>query len=179
MTDLRKPNRRQFVLASMTMAGGVLLSRQALASTPAAPSASSASSAYSAQPAQSADPISLHGASPRLTIHILDTYHGMPATGLNVEFARMENDVAVPIKTVLINQNGRADEPLLIGDTYRTGDYELLLHVDDYFRMKGARLASPSFLSRVPIRFRISSTAERLHLPVQFGPWNYTYYRGS
>ncbi|CAB3778140.1 hypothetical protein LMG28688_00525 [Paraburkholderia caffeinitolerans] len=175
MSDLRKPNRRQFVLASMTMAGGALLSRQVLASTPTA----AASSASSAQPAQSADPISLHGASPRLTIHILDTWHGMPATGLNVEFARIENDVAVPIKTVRVNQNGRADEPLLIGDSYRTGDYELLLHVDDYFQMKGARIGSPSFLSKVPIRFRISSAAERLHLPVQFGPWNYTYYRGS
>ncbi|MDR3100967.1 MAG: hydroxyisourate hydrolase [Paraburkholderia sp.] len=176
MTDLTKPDRRQFVLASMTMAGGVLLSRQALASTSAAQSNGASQPAH---PAQSADPISQQGASPRLTIHILDTWHGTPAAGLNVEFARIEHDVAVPLKKIVINQSGRADEPLLIDDTYRTGEYQVTLHVDDYFRMKNTSLPSPPFLTTVPIRFRISNAAERLHLPVQLGPWNYTYYRGS
>ncbi|MFD1559750.1 hydroxyisourate hydrolase [Paraburkholderia silviterrae] len=173
MNDLSKPGRRQFVLASMTMAGGMLLSREALASAPATPDSAAQ------QPAQSADPISQHGVSPRLTIHILDTYHGTPATGLHVDFSRLENDVPVRVRQVVINQNGRADEPLLIGDSYQTGSYQLLLHVDDYYRMKGAPLPSSPFLTQVPIRFRIASTAQRLHLPVQFGPWNYTYYRGS
>ncbi|SMG26751.1 hydroxyisourate hydrolase [Paraburkholderia susongensis] len=173
MNNISKPNRRRFVVTSMTMAGGMLLSRQALSSQAAALGNGAA------QPAQSADPISQHGASPRLTIHILDSWHGAPATGLQVEFARIENERRQPIRTVIINQNGRADEPLLIGDTYRAGDYELLLHIDSYYRTKGVRLPSPSFLSQVPIRFSVNSAAERLHLPVQFGPWNYSYYRGS
>lgn len=173
MNDISKSNRRQFIIASAAMAGGMLLPRPTLAGTPAA------MNGEALQPAKSAGPISLHGVSPRLTLHILDTYHGAAATGLHVEFSRMENDVPVLVQKVVVNQNGRTAEPLLIGDAYREGDYQLLLHVDEFYRMRGTQLPSPSFLSKVPIRFRIVSAAERLHLPVQFGPWNYTYYRGS
>ncbi|MND43067.1 5-hydroxyisourate hydrolase [compost metagenome] len=168
MNDIVRPNRRQFVMGTLVMAGGLLVARQALATASAG-----------VQPAQAAGPISLHGVSPRLTIHILDTYHGSAATGLQVEFARMEQGHPVLLQRLVINQNGRTDAPLLIDDSYQAGSYQLLLHIDDYYRMKGAQLPSPTFLSKVPIRFRIDSTAERLHLPVQFGPWNYGYYRGS
>lgn len=161
------PNRRQFVMGSLALAGGLLVARQGLAAT------------ANPQPAQAAGPISLHGVSPRLTIHILDTYHGSAATGLQVEFSRMEQDRPVLLQKLVINQNGRTEAPLLIDDSYQAGNYQLLLHIDDYFRMKDARLPSPTFLSKVPIRFAINDTTERLHLPVQFGPWNYGYYRGS
>ena len=57
--------------------------------------------------------------------------------------------------------------------------YEMLLHVDEYFAAKGARLPRPAFLSKVPVRLQIVNTAERIHLPIQFGPWSYTYSRGS
>ncbi|HGY9624627.1 hydroxyisourate hydrolase [Pseudomonas putida] len=167
MNDPIAPNRRQFVMGTLALAGGLLVARQGLAGT------------ANPQPAQAAGPISLHGVSPRLTIHILDTYSGSAATGLQVEFSRMEQDRPVLLQTLVINQNGRTEAPLLIDDSYQAGNYQLLLHIDDYFRMKGARLPSPTFLSKVPIRFAINDTAERLHLPVQFGPWNYGYYRGS
>ncbi|MDT4818806.1 hydroxyisourate hydrolase [compost metagenome] len=169
MNDIVHPNRRQFVMGTIAMAGGLLMSRQAFSNT----------SAAGLQPAQAAGPISLHGVSPRLTIHILDTYHGSAATGLQVMFSRMDQDRPVLLQKLVINQNGRTEAPLLIDDSYQIGNYELLLHIDDYYRMKGARLPSPSFLSKVPIRFRVTSTEQRLHLPVQFGPWNYGYYRGS
>lgn len=168
MNDNMRPNRRQFVMGTLAMAGGLLVARQGLAT---------ANSGI--QPAQAAGPISLHGVSPRLTLHILDTYHGAAATGLEVEFSRMEQGHAVLLQKLVINQNGRTEAPLLVDDSYQVGEYQLLLHIDDYYRMKGARLPSPSFLSKVPVRFRINSAAERLHLPVQFGPWNYGYYRGS
>lgn len=167
MNEVIRPNRRQFVMGTLALAGGLLVARQGLAAT------------ANPQPAQAAGPISLHGVSPRLTIHILDTYHGSAATGLQVEFSRMEQDRPVLLQKLMINQNGRTEAPLLIDDSYQAGNYQLLLHIDDYFRMKDARLPSPSFLSKVPIRFAINDTAERLHLPVQFGPWNYGYYRGS
>ena len=173
MSEFIKRERRQFVMASVAAAGGMLLASRAQAATP------SAAQGDALKPAQAADPISQHGASPRLTIHLLDTYHGAPAAGMHVEFSRIEKGEAVPIRKAVINPNGRTDEPLLIGDTYIAGDYELLMQVDDYFRMRGARLPSPSFLTQVPIRFRVTDASVRLHLPVQFGPWNYTSYRGS
>ena len=62
---------------------------------------------------------------------------------------------------------------------YQAGDYELLLHVDEYFTRKEAKLPTPPFLSKVPVRIRVVNVAERIHLPIQFGPWSYTYSRGS
>ena len=121
----------------------------------------------------------VHGVSPRLTVHTLDTYHGMAATGLRFDFSRRDRERWQPLRQITINANGRADEPLMIGDSYQPGDNELLLHVDDYFQGKQARLPTPPFLSKVPIRIRIVNTAERIHLPIQFGPWSYTYSRGS
>jgi hypothetical protein len=44
---------------------------------------------------------------------------------------------------------------------------------------QGRQLPRPAFLSKVPVRFQIVNTAERIHLPIQFGPWSYTYSRGS
>ena len=78
-----------------------------------------------------------------------------------------------------LNANGRSDEPLLIGDSYRPGRYQLLLHVDDYFAARKAVLPSPAFLTKLPVRFQVANAGERIHLPIQFGPWAYTYSRGS
>lgn len=156
--------RRQFLLAS---ASGLLLSQ-----TTKAQSATS-------KPAQHANPISLHGVSPRLSIHLLDTYHGRAATGLQVDFLRLVGEQSELLAQVTVNQFGRSDEPLLLDESYQVGEYELLLHLHTYYQSHGAKLPNPPFLSEVPIRFRIQNIAERLHLPVQFSPWNYTYYRGS
>ena len=78
-------------------------------------------------------------------------------------------------------QPGRrvAGEPLLIGEEYRTGRYEVLMYLDEYFARVGAKLPQPSFLSKVPLRFVISDASQRVHLPVLFSPWGYSYYRGS
>ena len=131
------------------------------------------------KPAQATGPIVLAGVSPRLTIHALDTFHGAPATGMMVDFSAFDGKDYALVRSLKINANGRSDEPVLIGDTYKAGRYEFLLHVDDYFAMKGAKLPSPPFLSKVPIRFQIVNVEERIHLPIQFGPWSYQYSRGS
>jgi len=130
-------------------------------------------------PAQASGPIVLHGVSPRLTVHTLDTFHGSAATGLRIDFSRREGDRWQRLQQITINANGRSDEPLLVGERYQPGDYELLLHVDEYFKGRQARLPSPAFLSTVPVRIRVVNIAERIHLPIQFGPWSYTYSRGS
>jgi 5-hydroxyisourate hydrolase len=53
------------------------------------------------------------------------------------------------------------------------------MHLDEYFARVGAKLPQPSFLSKVPLRFVITDASQRVHLPVLFSPWGYSYYRGS
>ena len=168
-TPTPTPSRRQFALS------GLVLGASALTGTHGALAADTPP----AVPAQATGPIVLHGVSPRLTMHAVDTFHGSAATGLRIDFSRFDGETYVPIRSFVVNANGRADEPLLIDDSYRSGRYEMLLHVDEYFAAKGARLPRPAFLSKVPVRLQIVNTAERIHLPIQFGPWSYTYSRGS
>ncbi|MDR3065651.1 MAG: hydroxyisourate hydrolase [Comamonas sp.] len=162
-------SRRQFARS------GLVLGASALTGTGGAMAADMPPAA----PARASGPIVLHGASPRLTMHAVDTFHGSAATGLRIDFSRFDSGAYVPIRSFVVNANGRADEPLLIDDSYRSGRYEMLLHVDEYFAAKGSRLPRPAFLSKVPVRFQVVNTAERIHLPIQFGPWSYTYSRGS
>lgn len=168
-----RPARRQFALLGLALSTVVLAPRAALAQAPGQPAAAPDG------PAQASGPIVLHGVSPRLTVHALDTFHGAAATGLRIDFSRLQEGQYKLVRSVVINGNGRSDEPLLIGESYQAGDYELLLHVDDYFAAKGAKLPTPPFLTKLPVRMSVVNVAERIHLPIQFGPWSYTYSRGS
>ena len=60
--------------------------------------------------------------------HVLDTVSGKPAAGVQVDFAVLDGGSYRPIKTVHTNADGRNDQPLLTGDTMRTGRYQLVFH---------------------------------------------------
>ena len=49
----------------------------------------------------------------------------------------------------------------------------------EYFAARKANLPQPLFLSKIPLRLRVTDASQRIHLPVTFGPWSYNYYRGS
>ncbi|MCY1240011.1 hydroxyisourate hydrolase [compost metagenome] len=161
--------RRRFGLQSITLGGSALLAGNALAASPAP----------AAVPNQTSGPVQQGGLSPRLTMHALDTWHGTPAAGMRVDMYRVDEGQPRLLQTVTLAANGRSEPPLLIGDSYRTGTYELILHADEYFAARKASLPQPSFLSKIPLRLRVTDASQRIHLPVLFGPWSYNYYRGS
>ncbi|MBN9063884.1 MAG: hydroxyisourate hydrolase [Rhizobiales bacterium 65-9] len=116
----------------------------------------------------------------RLTTHVLDTAAGGPAANLWIELFRIgpsgEREL---IKGVRTNADGRADEPLLAGDEFREGAYELAFHVADHFRAAGAALSHPPFLDVIPVRFHIADASGHYHVPLLVSPWSYSTYRGS
>ena len=126
-----------------------------------------------------AAPTSMSGVSPRLTLHAIDSFHGVTGAGLKCELSRFEVNAWKPLKSVLALAGGRPAEPLLIGDDYRAGRYEIVLNLDDYFAMMGAKLPQPNFLAKLPLRFVVQDAAQRVHLAALFSPWGYSYYRGS
>lgn len=115
----------------------------------------------------------------RLSTHILDTVNGGPAKGVRITLHRIDGEVRLPISDVLTNADGRTDAPLLIGESYVTGTYELAFHVGDYFRARGTAQASQPFLDVVPIRFTMSEPDGHYHVPLLASPWSYSTYRGS
>jgi 5-hydroxyisourate hydrolase len=114
----------------------------------------------------------------RLTTHVLDTASGKPAAGLSISLFRIEEEVRTLLKTVWTNADGRCDEPLLQGDDFVTGDYELVFQAGDYLRAQGTKLPKPAFLDIIPIRFGMAERTH-YHVPLLVSPYGYSTYRGS
>ena len=113
----------------------------------------------------------------KLTTHALDIYSGKPAKGLKVD-AYFISDKREKIKSVVLNNDGRTDEPLIEGINFKEGQYELVFFVGDYFK-KIANLPKTPFLNEVIIKFGISNPNEHYHVPLLVSPWSYSTYRGS
>lgn len=115
-----------------------------------------------------------------LTTHVLDAANGTPAQGLKIDLYRLSGDRRERLKTVETNSDGRVDGgPLLIGDEFRAGHYELVFHAGDYLRTQGLALPEPAFLDIIPIRFGIADESGHYHVPLLLSPYSYSTYRGS
>jgi len=115
-----------------------------------------------------------------LTTHVLDTANGVPAAGMDAKLYRIGSDgTPTLLKSVRLNEDGRAEGPLLAGDTFKAGRYRLVFAVGAYFRRRGAELADPPFLDEVPLDFGLAGLADHYHVPLLASPWAYSTYRGS
>ncbi|MFM2043451.1 MAG: hydroxyisourate hydrolase [Pseudomonadota bacterium] len=132
----------------------------------------------------------------RLTTHVLDLTHGVPAAGLSLSVHRIGADgVRSHLADAVTNADGRCDGPLLTGDAFAPGEYEILFRVEAYFATRnvpgqgaGHRgdaadaaegVAGPAFLGDVPIRFRAAAGRQHYHVPLLVSPYGYSTYRGS
>ena len=114
----------------------------------------------------------------KLTTHVLDVYSGKPGKGISVELYYISNSERKKITSVKLNNDGRADSPLVQGENFIKGKYELIFYIGDYFKNISASTDVP-FLDDVVIRFGISNPSEHYHVPLLVSPWSYSTYRGS
>lgn len=113
----------------------------------------------------------------RLTTHVLDTTHGKPAAGMRIDLLMLHEDHSHHVLTVHTNADGRLDRPLLEGDQFHMGTFELIFHVSAYFERLGTAI-EPQFLDLVPVRFSMGEEAH-YHVPLLVSPFGYSTYRGS
>ena len=113
----------------------------------------------------------------KLTTHVLDTYTGRPAGGVKVEVYYILGK-RYKLNSILLNNNGRVDKPLVEGNNFKEGQYELVFFVGDYFK-KITSLPKTPFLDEVVIKFGISNPNEHCHVPLLVSPWSYSTYKGS
>ena len=112
-----------------------------------------------------------------LTTHILDTAHGIPASGVRVVLYRLEGAERIQKADMYTNADGRTDSPILPQEDFATGVYELEFHIGDYFV---ARVPNqPNFLNVIPVRFGIRDAEAHYHVPLLVSPYGYSTYRGS
>jgi 5-hydroxyisourate hydrolase len=115
----------------------------------------------------------------KLTTHVLDTANGCPAAGMAVRLYRFDAEGPKWLRSLQLNDDGRADGPLLDGATFTAGRYRLVFEVAAYFRARGQVLPEPAFLDEVPLDFGIADADSHYHVPLLASPWSYATYRGS
>lgn len=113
----------------------------------------------------------------RLTTHVLDTTHGKPAAGLRIDLLMVHGDHTHHVLSTHTNADGRTDRPLLEGDQFHMGSFELIFHVGQYFERLGT-VIEHQFLDTVPVRFSMG-TETHYHVPLLVSPFSYSTYRGS
>ena len=119
----------------------------------------------------------------KLTTHVLDIYSGMPGKGMKVELWYIKNTKKIPIlekklNSIVLNNDGRSDNPLLKGVNFKEGTYKITFHVGDYFK-KITDVPKIPFLDQVDVKFGISNSKEHYHVPLLVSPWSYSTYKGS
>ena len=113
----------------------------------------------------------------RLTTHVLDTAHGRPAAGMRLDLLMIHDDHSHHVLTAHTNDDGRVEKPLLEGDRFNMGRFELIFHVGVYFEQQGLSLDN-QFLDIVPVRFSMTELSH-YHVPLLVSPFGYSTYRGS
>ncbi len=113
-----------------------------------------------------------------LTTHILDTALGCPAQGIKIELYQIENNNETLLNSIITNDDGRTDSPILGKEDFKQGNYKLIFHVKEYHLRKKLVTENNIFLNQVPIIFTMSEDAH-YHVPLLLSPFSYTTYRGS
>ena len=113
----------------------------------------------------------------KLTTHYLDTFSGKPAKGVKVD-VYLVSDKREKLNSIVLNNNGRSEKPLVEGINFKEGQYELVFFVGDYFK-KITDLPATPFLNEIVIKFGVSNPKEHYHVPLLVTPWSYSTYRGS
>ena len=112
----------------------------------------------------------------KLTTHILDTSMGTPAQGVEIKLYKRNDSSLKLINSAKTNEDGRFNEPLLSGNLFEEGCYEIEFNIGHYYATKD--IDCP-FLKDVVIRFYISNSDENYHVPLLISPFSYSTYRGS
>jgi 5-hydroxyisourate hydrolase len=110
----------------------------------------------------------------KLTTHVLDTAHGIPAAGVKISLYR-DGKLLAEAGT---NRDGRPGGPLISGEKFSVGAYRLEFAIGDYFASRNHPDAR-RFLDVVPISFIVDDAQRDYHVPLLVSPWSYTTYRGS
>ena len=67
-----------------------------------------------------------------LSTHVLDTTRGAPGAGIKLVVQRIYDDHRETVGTAITNDDGRCDKPLLEGEAFVVGEYEIQFAVGEY-----------------------------------------------
>jgi 5-hydroxyisourate hydrolase len=116
-----------------------------------------------------------------ISVHVVDIANGVVARGMRVQVVSLDGDGSGKGETVLegtVGNNGLVED-LERPDRIPVGNYELRLHVAQYYRDRGTTLPERPFMDVQVFRFGISDGRQHDHLPVKLTPWGMSLFRGA
>ncbi len=113
-----------------------------------------------------------------LTTHILDTARGCPAEGVEISLFSLNGDKRSHIISMVTNDDGRTDSPIIPKGELTCGTYELVFNIGTYFKGHAPE-SEHSFIDVVPIRFGVDDETSHYHVPLLASPFSFSTYRGS
>ena len=116
----------------------------------------------------------------QLTTHVLDTAKGIPAKGIKIQLFHLADGDAKLIKTLITNEDGRTDIPLLNEEEFFQGSFELIFHTGKYTsaEFQADKTLSDNFYDSIPVKFNIFIN-RKYHVPLLLSPFGYSTYLGS
>ncbi len=121
-----------------------------------------------------------------LSVHVVDIANGVVARGMQVEVwrrtATAQDDAGPawqPLVTGTVADNGVVSGLAGQEAMFVLGEYEVRLHVADYYRAIGTVLADPPFMAVQLFRFGLADTSQHIHLPAKLTPHGLSCFRGA
>lgn len=110
-----------------------------------------------------------------ITIHVLDTMRGQPASGIAVWLHNLSSvNQWELLASGITDGDGRIPDLLDVRHVLKTGTYRLTFETAAYFRS----LCTASFYTEVTVTFHIEDPVEHYHIPLLLSPYGYSTYRG-
>lgn len=104
----------------------------------------------------------------QLRIEVFDAMGDRAATGMRVDVFTL-GARARKICGGVVDAHGVVDAPVLATEPLASGEYEVVFHIGEYFRDRGAADDGAPHLDTVPFRFATTG-AEGYILPVRVSP---------
>ena len=70
----------------------------------------------------------------KLTTHVLDVFSGKPGKGIKVELFFLDGENREKLCSIVLNNDGRSEKPLVENENFKNGKYELIFYIGDYFK---------------------------------------------
>lgn len=110
----------------------------------------------------------VQGISGRFTIHVVDATRDLPAAGLRVDVYVLGGNAA-KLCHAEVGEDGLITDPAINGPL-EAGEYEVMLHIGDYYRRLGHELPAIPLLDAVPFRVGIACADVPVHLRFRIAP---------
>ena len=105
----------------------------------------------------------------RLEIRVTDATRDAAAEGLRVDVYCLGRRAA-KLCSAKVGPQGTLQDPVLTSEAIRPGEYEVVFHVAEFYRLCGVAVPPIPSLDAVPFRFGISAEPGPCTLPVRVSP---------